>query len=109
MTFLYQISFTTDGVRDVIKDGGRVRADATRGFIEALGGLDIQQGFTFGEFDSVLSVSLPSEAAGVAAAFIGRSAGLNELRTTRAYDVSKIEDSKTIADNLTSEFSPLGS
>lgn len=109
VTFLFQIRYTTEGVRGVIKDGGRARADATRGFMEALGGRIVHQGFTFGEFDSVLIVELPSEAAGVAAAFIGRSAGTNDVRTTRIYDVSEIEESKAIADNLMSQFSPPGS
>lgn len=107
-TFLYQIRYTVEGVRGVMKDGGTTRAEATRAFMEALGGRVIHQGFTFGDHDSILLVDLPSEAAGVAAAFIGRSAGTNDITSTRVYDVSEIEEAQHIALDAISKFTPPG-
>ncbi|MFZ9518570.1 MAG: GYD domain-containing protein [Ilumatobacteraceae bacterium] len=73
---------------------------------EALGGRIIHTGFMFGEYDTKLLVELPSEAAGVAAAFIGRSTGANEIKTLRVYDVESVAEAKNIAARVISSVSP---
>lgn len=60
VVFLFLMSYTAEGVRGVMQQGGEARSAATRAFMEARGGRISHTGFMFGEYDTMLLVELPS-------------------------------------------------
>ncbi len=80
--YLYQASYTADGVKGLAKDTGSGRKAAVAHAIESLGGKLEALYFSFGEFDILGVVDLPDNAA--AARFALRAAGTGQvsIRTT---------------------------
>ena len=66
--YLVQASYTADGIRGLLEDGGSSRHDAAAELVKSLGGKIESFYFTFGEHDVVLIVDMPDHAAIVAAA-----------------------------------------
>ena len=65
--YLLQATYTADGVKGLIKDGGSRRAAAARSLIESLGGKLDALYFAFGETDVVAIADLPDNAAAASA------------------------------------------
>lgn len=57
--YLYQVSYTQDGYKGLLKDGGTKRRQTVKALVESLGGkLDMFE-FAFGDDDAVLVLDLP--------------------------------------------------
>jgi uncharacterized protein with GYD domain len=57
--FLVKGSYTTDGVKGVVKGGGTARRDAVKEMVEGLGGSQEAFYFAFGETDVYVLVDVP--------------------------------------------------
>jgi uncharacterized protein with GYD domain len=80
--FLIQASYTQDGTRGLLKDGGTGRRTAVEQAIKGLGGkLDVFY-FAFGETDVFIVVDLPDAASAVAASLTVNAAGGAKVTTT---------------------------
>ena len=66
--YLVTASYTSEGVKGVLKDGGTARVDAVKKAIEGLGGKLQSFHFAFGGDDAYVIVDLPDN---VAAAALG--------------------------------------
>jgi uncharacterized protein with GYD domain len=71
--YLLEVSYTVEGAKGLLKDGGSKRRTAAQTAIESLGGRIETFYYAFGEHDVVLIVDLP-DAAAVAAASINLAA-----------------------------------
>jgi uncharacterized protein with GYD domain len=57
--YLYQVSYTQDGYKGLLKDGGTKRRQTVKALIESLGGkLELFE-FAFGADDAILVLELP--------------------------------------------------
>jgi uncharacterized protein with GYD domain len=75
--YLLQGSYTTEGIKGLLKDGGSKRRAAAKTLIESLGGKIECLYFAFGKTDVVAIVDLPDSASAAAASLtIGASGGL---------------------------------
>jgi uncharacterized protein with GYD domain len=75
--YLLQGSYTTEGTKGLLKDGGSKRRAAAKTLIESLGGKIECLYFAFGKTDVVAIVDLPDSASAAAASLtIGASGGL---------------------------------
>ncbi|WP_426506735.1 GYD domain-containing protein [Dactylosporangium sp. McL0621] len=74
--FLIEATYTLDGLRGLMKDGGSGRVDAARKMAESVGGHLESFDFTFGEQDTHVICDLPDNKSAAAVAFaIGASGG----------------------------------
>ena len=71
--YLFEISYTLEGAKGLLKDGGSKRLAAGKAAIESLGGKLEAFYFAFGEHDAIVIVDMP-DAASAAATSIALSA-----------------------------------
>jgi uncharacterized protein with GYD domain len=75
--YLLQGSYTAEGSKGLLKDGGSKRRAAAKTLVESLGGKIESLYFAFGETDVVAIVDMPDSASAAAASLtIGASGGL---------------------------------
>ena len=80
--YLISASYSSDGVKGVLKGGGTARVDAVRGMIEALGGTLESFYFAFGSVDVYATADLPDNVTAAAIGLAVSSSGLTAASTT---------------------------
>jgi uncharacterized protein with GYD domain len=80
--YLIQASYTVDGAKGLLKDGGSKRRAAARTLVESLGGKVDCFYFAFGETDVVAIVDLPDSVSAVAASLAVNAGGGASNRVT---------------------------
>jgi uncharacterized protein with GYD domain len=80
--YLLEVSYTVDGVRGVLKEGGTGRRAAVEHLIESAGGSVEAMYFVFGKDDVVIIVDMPDNAtmAGVSLAVSAAGAATPRVR-----------------------------
>ena len=80
--YLLHASYTVEGSKGLLKDGGTKRVNVARGLIESLGGKLESLYFAFGDADVVAIVDLPDNASAAAASLaIAGTGALNGKMT----------------------------
>jgi uncharacterized protein with GYD domain len=79
--YLFTGSYTAEGARGVLKEGGSGRREATEKLIASLGGTVEAYYFAFGSDDFYLIADLPGNAAAAAGALTGAASGAIGTRT----------------------------
>jgi len=74
--YLLKASYTTDGVRGVMKDGGTKRVAAARALVESLGGKVEAFYFSHGETDAYVITEFPDTAKALAGVMAVNASGL---------------------------------
>jgi uncharacterized protein with GYD domain len=73
--YLYQVSYTQDGYKGLLKDGGTKRRQTVKTLVESLGGkLELFE-FAFGSDDAVLVMDLPDHVTASAIALTVNASG----------------------------------
>ena len=80
--YLLQVSYTTEGAKGLMKDGGTKRQAAAKALVESLGGKLDAFYFAFGETDVIAIVDLPDAAAAAAASLVVGASGAVTGKTT---------------------------
>ena len=80
--YLVQGSYTLDGVKGILKDGGSKRRAAAQQAIQSVGGKLEAIYFTFGENDVLAIVDLPDNASAAAASLTIGASGALRIHTT---------------------------
>jgi len=80
--YLFSASYSTDGVRGVMKEGGSARRDAIANGIEALGGKMEAFYFTFGKEDAIVIAEVPDNTTAAALSLAVSASGAAGVRTT---------------------------
>jgi uncharacterized protein with GYD domain len=89
--YLIEVSYTAEGAKGVLKDGGTKRREAARKLIESVGGTLDAMYFAFGKTDVIAIVDMPDAAAVSAASLaIGASGGAS-CRTTVLISVDEMD------------------
>ncbi len=73
--FLWRGSYTTDGVKGLMKEGGTARREAVEHLVQSLGGTLEAFYFGFGEDDLYIILDLPDTVAGAAGSLIVAASG----------------------------------
>ena len=79
--FMITASYTIDGLRGLLTDGGSGRVDASRKAIDSLGGHLDAMYFAFGEQDAYILCDLPDNKAAAAASLMVGAAGGVDTKT----------------------------
>jgi uncharacterized protein with GYD domain len=80
--YLLQVSYTSDGVKGLRKEGGTSRRAAAEQLIKSLGGTMECFYYAFGEHDAVTIVEFPDHASMSAAALVIGASGAVTGKTT---------------------------
>ena len=80
--YLISESYSSDGVKGVLKGGGTARVDAVRTMIEGLGGKLESFYFAFGSVDVYATADLPDNVTAAAIGLAVSSSGLTAASTT---------------------------
>jgi uncharacterized protein with GYD domain len=80
--YLLQVSYTADGAKGVLRDGGTKRRAAARTLVESLGGKLESLYFAFGSTDVYAVADMPDNAAAAAASLALASSGAATNKVT---------------------------
>ncbi len=89
--FLIKASYTTEGAKGPIKEGGSARRAAVQKIIEGLGGKVEAFYFAYGEDDAVVIVDLPDAASGLALSLAVNASGAVRVSTTPLITVEEMD------------------
>ncbi len=90
--YLFKASYTPEGIRGAIKDGGTGRKKAATHLFESLGGTVESFYFAFGEADAYVIADLPdNETAAAGAAAVG-STGAVSVSTTVLLTPAQVDE-----------------
>jgi uncharacterized protein with GYD domain len=80
--FLYQASYTGEGTKGLLKEGGSKRRAAVEEVMKALGGKVEAFYYAFGDPDVFLIVDVPDQASAAALSLAVNASGAVHLKTT---------------------------
>ena len=80
--YLFQASYTPEGLRGLIKDGGTRRRDMVEKLAEGLGGQVESLYFAFGDADVYVVIEAPDNESAARAALTVGASGAVEVKTT---------------------------
>ena len=81
-SFMVQFSYTEQGVKGLIKEGGSNRREATEKLVKSLGGKLVAYYFAFGDYDGIAIVEGVDNVETAAAALIVGASGAVKTKTT---------------------------
>ncbi len=81
-SFLVQFSYTEEGLKGLLKEGGAKRREATEQLIKSLGGKLIAYYFAFGEYDGFAIIEGVDNVDAAAAGLIVGASGAVKTKTT---------------------------
>ena len=73
--YMLTVTYTTEGIKGLMKDGGSKRRAAARTLIESLGGKMESFYFTFGDTDAVVIADFPDQGAAAASSLTVAGSG----------------------------------
>ncbi len=90
--FLLESSYTTDGVKGLIADGGSKRAEVARQAIESSGGRIESLHFGFGKYDTYVVCDMPDYKSAAALVIAIRAAGGVHTRITPMLTPEEVDE-----------------
>jgi uncharacterized protein with GYD domain len=96
--YLIKASYSTEGIKGVMKGGGTARVEAVKHALESVGGSVESFYFAFGSDDVYVTVDGPTNAAAAAmAAAVGGSGALARYETVVLLTAAEIDDAMKMA------------
>jgi uncharacterized protein with GYD domain len=91
-TFLWKASYTTEGVKGVLKDGGTGRRTAVEKVVEGLGGKVESFYFALGEQDVYVIAELPDTVTATAVSLTVNASGAVALQTVELITPEQVDE-----------------
>ena len=89
--YLMEISYTAEGAKGLIKDGGTKRRAAAKSLVESVGGTIESMYFAFGSTDVIVICDLPDATAAAAASIVLSASGAVTSRSTMLLSPEEID------------------
>ena len=89
--FLVKASYTADGARGLLKEGGTARREAVRKIVEGLGGKVEAFYYAYGDVDVYIITDLPDPGAGIALTLAVNASGAVRLTTVPLISPEEID------------------
>jgi uncharacterized protein with GYD domain len=102
--YLIQATYTADGIKGVLREGGTARRQAVERMAESVGGQVEQMYFAFGENDVYLIVDMPSNAASAGVGLRVSASGAVRTKTVVLLTAEEIDE----AARLEVDYAPPG-
>ena len=90
--YLFQASYTADGIKGILKEGGSGRKAAIEKLVEGVGGTLESVYFAFGDDDIYAIGELPDQASAAAVSLIVGASGLVKVKTVVLLTPEEIDD-----------------
>jgi uncharacterized protein with GYD domain len=90
-TYLWHASYTSEGTKGLIKEGGSKRRAAVQQMVEKAGGKLIAFYYAFGDADVIGITEFPDQATAVAVSLAVNSAGVVNLHTTQLLSPEELD------------------
>ena len=95
--YLFQASYTTEGARGVLKDGGSKRRRVVEELLKSVGGKVDAFYFGFGESDAIAIVDAPDNGTVAAHALAINASGGVKLKTTVLITPEEIDEASQLS------------
>ena len=102
--YLVSGSYTAEGLKDLLKEGGTSRRAAVEGLVKGLGGTIEAFYWAFGDYDVYLIADVPDNVTMTAVALIVGSSGAVNVKTTVLLTAEEVDE----ATKLTVDYRPPG-
>ena len=102
--YLLEVSYTADGAKGLLKDGGSKRRKAAETAIQSLGGKIESFYYAFGDYDVMVIADMPDAAAAAGASISLAASGAVRSKTTVLLTVEDIDR----AVQKTADYTPPG-
>lgn len=90
-TFLWQASYTQDGIKGLMKDGGTKRHAAIKEMTEKAGGKLLAMYFAYGESDVIGIAEFPDKATALALSMAVNASGVVRFRSTELISPAEVD------------------
>lgn len=90
--YLFASTYTSEGLRGLMQEGGKARRRAVEQMASSLGGTLDEMYFAFGDTDVVVICELPDDEAAAAAAMRVSASGVGSVRTTKLLTPEQIDE-----------------
>ena len=97
--FLFETTYTTDGIKGLMRDKAAARRQANEKLLESVDGKLEAFYFAMGDHDVITIVDLPDAATAAAISFTGSATGLFRVTTTPLLTVEEVD--RALAKKLT--------
>jgi uncharacterized protein with GYD domain len=102
--YLFHGSYTPEGIRGLMEEGGSKRVEAAQQALGSVGGSLDAFYFSFGENDFYIIVDLPDHASTTAISFVGNASGTFRIKTVVLVTPEEVDE----AAKKSVEFRPPG-
>ena len=106
--YLCKASYTVEGVKGLLKEGGTARRDAVAKAIEAMGGKLEVLYYALGETDVYYIAEVPDNVTVVAGSLIGNVSGTSQLTCTALLSPEEMDRAAEMAKEKMSSYRPPG-
>lgn len=89
--YLIQFSYTQEGLKGLMQEGGSKRRAATEQLVKSLGGKLVAYYFTFGEYDGFAIIDGLDNIEAVATAMVVNASGAVKTKTTVLIDPEDVD------------------
>ena len=79
---MIKASYSAEGTRGLLKEGGSARVSTVKNLIESMGGRVEAFYYAYGDADAVIIIDVPDEASGLALSMAVNASGAVRLSTT---------------------------
>ena len=90
--YLYQVSYTQEGLKGLLKEGGSQRREAVENMVTALGGSLEVFYYAFGDADLYFIVDMPDDTSVTAASLTVGASGAASIKTTVLIPPETVDD-----------------
>ena len=80
--YLFQVSYTADGIKTLLRDGGSKRRRVAENLIKSVGGKIESYYYAFGKTDIFIIFDAPDDASAAAASLVPAALGVARIKTT---------------------------
>lgn len=106
--YLFQGSYTLEGLKGLLKEGGTKRREAVRQATEAAGGKLEALYYAFGDDDFYIIAELPDNVTAVASSMLTQATGAVKLKTVVLVSPEEMDEAVTKGAELGSRYRPPG-
>lgn len=95
--YLWKVSYTAEGVRGILKEGGTHRRAFIEQLVKELGGNVESFHFAFGDDDVYVIADLPNDATAAAISLTASASGAASVKTVKLLTAEEIDDATQIS------------
>ena len=90
--YLYQVKYTTEGMKGVLAEGGSKRVEEVSRVAQAMGGSLESLHFSYGEYDAILIIDLPSKVNVAASLLMVEATGTATAKVTELMTANEMDE-----------------